>query len=130
MKNLLILLSLIFVNACTPVDTDHCGNSACTEEFISISITITNQENEAYVLDSFRTIVKRTQETFTNEDSLSDDGTYSILNDSQKDKTSFEGEIFIFKGMKNGEIVVSEEFVIKKDCCHISYVSGNQNFTI
>lgn len=130
MKNLLILLSLIFATACTPVDTDHCGNVDCTEEFISISITITNQENEAYVLDSYRTIVKRNSNSFINEDGVTEDGIYNVITDLEKEHTSFEGENFIFEGIKDSTIIVSEEFVVKKDCCHIYYVSGNQNFTI
>lgn len=131
MKNLLVILSIILATACTtPKDTDHCGNMACTEEFRTVTITINNELGEAFELDSFKTIVKRSQEEFTNDDSFSDDGVYSILNDSQKDYTSFDGETFVFEGMKNGLIVVSEEFVINKDCCHISYVSGNTNIII
>jgi hypothetical protein len=103
---------------------------ACTEEFRTVTITIVDQSNQTDVLDSFKTIVKKTEVSFTNEDSFSGDSVYRILDDSQKYYTSFEGENFLFEGMKDGQIVVSAAFVIKKDCCHINYVSSNNQVTI
>ncbi len=129
MRNLFFATFLLFFTSCATSECDE--NIACTEVFVTIEIKLENQQGKPYGIDSYKTINKSTKESFR----LGDVnglrfGTYRVFDDSKKDKTSNKGEIFIFEGLKDGNIVVSEEFVISKDCCHINLVSGKTKVVI
>jgi len=97
---------------------------ACTEEFVSVSIELIDSAGNPYSLDSYKTIKKSSNEVVKINDDFSNDKYYPILNDSHKKETTVDGEIFVFEGLKNNMVVVSEEYIISADCCHINLVSG------
>lgn len=126
----ILLFSILTLAISSCIKTDECKDVVCTEVFKSITIKIIDSQNLPVLLDSYKTIKDSNNETFTIADSFSGDGIYTIIDDSHKHKTATSGSTFIFEGTKNNVVVVSEEFVITKDCCHISLKSGKTEISL
>lgn len=126
MKKIFIIFTIgILIVSCNKKIDCSKNDVACTEEFATIVIELVDSDGNPYILDSYKTIKKSEQEVIVINDDFSNNKYYPVLNDLHKNKTTFEGEIFIFEGVNNNVVVVSEEFVINADCCHINLVSGN-----
>lgn len=120
----LLLIVLIATIGCRPKgDCDL--ERACTMEFRTISIEVRDTAYAPYLLDSTFTIKASTAEVVYVDDHSMDSGHYTIFTDSEMGLTTTLGESFTFKGYRNGELKVSEPFLIRHDCCHINLVAGN-----
>lgn len=53
-----------------------------------------------------------------------------VFTDAQMFDTSVKGEQFLFEAFKDGQKVVSENYVIKHDCCHVIKVSGKDTILL
>jgi len=110
----------IYCQSCDFFSDDPNDQIACTEEFRTITVTITGG-----TLDDFYTIRKSTEETirYSKEDGLTENY-YPILDDSYQSKFVNSRETFTFIGVINEVVVVEENYVIAADFCHINLVSG------
>jgi len=121
MKKLITpLITIILIQSCHLWGEAPDAPRICTEEFRTITVTITGG-----TLDDFYTIRKSTEETirYSKEDGLTENY-YPILDDSYQSKFANSQETFQFIGILNETIVVDEEYVIAADFCHINLVSG------
>ncbi|MEP4535360.1 MAG: hypothetical protein ABJ004_19850 [Cyclobacteriaceae bacterium] len=136
MKHLVILSLLITIinyscdDAGTPPDCS--GNFACTEVFITIGVDIKNSSGQAVTLDSALVTNKKSEISyspyFDNNPGFA--SYYGIANDGDLDEIDFDGTIFLLEGWIDSEKVVSEEFLIGKDCCHILKLDGPDEIMI
>ncbi len=141
MKKLLILSFLFFTivncneNDDAPSDID-CSQVVCTEEFITIVITIKDDSAVAVPLDRFEVLDENTNEDISIP--LSDSGfqnaretgQYPLYNDSFVSENQNTNRSIIFRGFIDSNEVVEALYVISTDCCHVSLASGNTEITI
>ena len=127
---LAFLLVLAAVIGCNK-STEECPqDQMCTEEFRFITLEARDTAQAPYLLDSVHTVVVESGAVVHPMDQMMDPGTYIVLSDNEKNLTSLAGDTFSFNGFKGGELIVTERFVIRHDCCHINWVSGNTSVTI
>ncbi|MFN4123921.1 MAG: hypothetical protein ACK4GL_11535 [Flavobacteriales bacterium] len=88
-------------------------------EFRTIGV-IVNGAN----LDDYFTIRVKTGDTLRFSNNGFHSNYYIVLDDNYQKIIERKSEPFLFIGNENGEIRVSETFVIKADECHINKVSG------
>ena len=123
MKYFTVLFAVVLLfHSCDQMDDDPTNDDlVCTEEFRTITVTITGG-----TLDDFYTIRQSTGDTirYSNEN-LPFPNVYPILDDSFQSIIANSQETFDFIGIIDAEIVVDEEYVIEADSCHINLVSGN-----
>jgi len=120
----LLLIALTATIGCRPKG-DCDPERACTMEFRTIGIEVRDTAFAPYALDSTFTVKASTGEIIHVENHSMYPGHYGILTDSEMELTTTMGESFTFKGYRNGELKVSEPFLIRHDCCHIILVAGN-----
>lgn len=125
---ILLLLSLgIMAIALASCDKGkaNCNNVVCTMEYRMISVRIVDANDSAVVLDDHFTIRKKTGDTAARFSGyVSPDNSYTVVGDEQTKNLYNSQEPYRFVGIKNGAVVVDEEYIISADCCHISKVSG------
>ncbi len=141
-RNLPLYFSVFIFLQCSDKDVkDPCsclGTEMCTDIFKSIHVKLQNKDGRPYALDSFQTRRVATGEIILLNnipDPLSDSvaikwGSYPILTDMNVSQIQKCGEEFNFMGFKNGKTVVSSNYQIGHDCCHVILKKGAQNITM
>lgn len=142
MKKLLLFcfLSLFLVNCNDGDDIDSvsidCTKVACTEQFVTLIVTVKDSSGVLIPLDTFEVIDKESSENLTI--ALSDSGfqmarqsgQYPLYNDSFVSGNQNTKRTLVFSGFINDEKVVISEYVIDTDCCHVSIALGDTDITI
>ena len=124
-----ILLSVLLPNCEKekPSESD-CEGILCTDIFKSVTILIKHSsDNSPVLLTNYKVLLTSDNEDITTKDNdLTDNnGYYVIVNDNSTGliiNNNIEVEI---KGYINDSLVVQKRFIVKKDCCHVSLVSGD-----
>ncbi|MEL6730778.1 MAG: hypothetical protein AAFP83_06535 [Bacteroidota bacterium] len=116
-KHIVIFSSLIllFLGGCGLLD----GPTICTLEFVYVSVEVTGD-----TLDQTYTIQTTTGDTVQQSTEYVFDQRYLVLDDGYQPEMRNREREFRFVGLKNGDIVIDELYVIKADECHIEKVSG------
>ena len=130
---LLVLFSVsLFSCEDENLDSDDCDdNIICTEEFVTISLEITNQKGEPIVLDDFYTFYdSRKKFEYELNDIQLGKGIYPVLTDNEMDEVEREGTTLIFVGEKGGRNIVEHQMVIGHDCCHVILIEGDDKIVI
>ncbi|WMN11705.1 hypothetical protein QYS49_39330 [Marivirga salinae] len=130
---LLVLFSVSFFSCEDEnLDSDDCdGNIICTEEFVTISLEITNQQGDPIVLDDFYTFYdSRKKFEYELNDIQLGTGIYPVLTDTEMDEVEREGTTLIFVGEKGGRNIVEHQMVIGHDCCHVQLIAGDDKIVI
>jgi len=134
MYKLVFYVSLFFlsVTGCTnDVNDFDCSDVACTLDFRSFDVTLTDVDNNPVALDKFTVTDITNNEDLTNE--LNDDqfqearqmGIYPLYGDRFTQLHQNKVIEIVFKGFNNGNEVVSAQFTVGADCCHTEIISGN-----
>ena len=138
MKNTVYLIFFLFLFGCNNRDNNksNCENIACTEEFITILVYIKDDLDNPVALDSIKVTISENGNDITREvndlewQMFRQNGTYPLFGDEYaKDYQNMELEIN-FKGFINDLEVVSANFIVGADCCHVILISGNTNLII
>lgn len=116
----LIVIIALFLTAC---DVDK-KDVICTEIFAAVTIGVTGGD-----LDEYYTIRTSTNDTIRPYQYAFDDA-YVILDDNYLSELRNDEDDFVFVGLINNQVVVSEEFIIKADDCHVVKVSGVENINL
>ena len=127
MRSLLLFFIFFSLISC---EKNTCDQAICTEEFRTVTIQIIDSLGNDVLLDSSVVIRQADQQLIQTNAQYALEGYYDVLTDNQKDKTTDNGETFIFKGFLDNVVVVNEPFVINKYCCHINYISGKTIVTL
>ncbi len=127
----LLLLSLLSY-ACVDDDMsnqDTCAtNLICTEEYRVILVALETNRGAPIRLDRYTVTATETGEmvsfnSFSPFD-VFDVGSYVIAEDSQLESVAMDGTAFTFEGFIDGQMLVSESFLIGHDCCHVVKLEG------
>ncbi len=134
MRSIIILFAVTvcapFLLASSCKKTTTCAKDVmCTQMFATITIQVTDQNGQPVVLDEVYTLRGKNSQKINFEQSNTQGG-YIVLDDSYQKKLEQHTDNFRFVGMKNGQKVVDEPFVIGADCCHISKVSGKETIKL
>jgi hypothetical protein len=102
----------------------------CTEEFRIVPIIIKNSsDNSPVYLTSYKVLRTNDQVDITLPDNNLPDnsGYYTIVNDNSAGLVTNRDTEVEFTGYINDSVVIQRKFVVRRDCCHVSLVSGEIN---
>lgn len=113
-----------------------CTEVACTEQFVTLIVTVKDDSGALIPLDTFEVIDKESSENLTI--ALSDSGfqmarqsgQYPLYNDSFVSGNQNTKRTLLFRGFINDEKIAEAEYMVDTDCCHISIATGDTNITI
>ena len=99
---------------------------ACTEIFISFAYAPLDNTDEPLLLDTYysRNLDNGQTYTFGEADDTRTLGNYTVITDAQIEEINATGTFIRFIGVKDGEIVLEQDFLIGHDCCHIVPLEG------
>lgn len=115
-KIILIIGVLLFSKSCFDNNND---GVICTEIFAAVTVEVTGSS-----LDDYYTVRTSNNDTIRIDESLYGENIYTVLDDNYLPKLKNDRDEFTFIGIIDGQVVVSEEFVISADECHITKISG------
>ena len=122
-----ILLSFL-LTYCEIENKTDCSSAICTMEFRSINIQIRkSSDNTPVVLTSYKVLRTSDNKDITIRDNglYDNNGYYPIVNDNSEGLTINGDTEVEFQGFINNTMVVSRKIIVSRDCCHVSYVSGD-----
>lgn len=126
MKNLIMSVVLVCsspVLLSTSCKQQKCPeNTICTDLFAMVTVKVTDQSGNTVHFDDVYTTRKSNSETIRIKQSM--DGSLIVLDDGYQSKLKQDKDTFYIVGVKNGQKLLHEPYVISADCCHISKVSG------
>lgn len=134
MYKLVFYTSLFFLSVvgCTnDNDVSECSGVACTLDFRSFSVTLTDANNNPVALDQFTVTDITNNEDLTTELSTAQfqdarqSGVYPLYGDQFTQAHQNRAIQIVFKGFVDGNEVVSTQFTAGADCCHAEIISGN-----
>lgn len=115
-KIILIIGVLLFSKSCFDNNND---GVICTAIFASVTVEVTGSS-----LDDYYTVRTSNNDTIRINEDLFGENVYTVLDDNYLPKLKNDRDEFTFIGIIAGQLVVSEEFVISADECHITKISG------
>ena len=139
MKNYFLLLFSFILFASCNNDNDpnenlenDCTTTACTYEFRSILVNIKDSDGNIVKLDKSEVIDSDSKETILDETYNDQTSTefYLLYSDSFQSEIINEEREIIFKGYIDNNEVISSNYVVSSDCCHIFLVEGNLDLII
>lgn len=131
----IILFSAFFILLCISSCQQESIN--CTMEWRALTVKVIDSLNNPIILDDYYTTNKTTGDIFRLKDidSYSDSvqksqGEYFVVTDNQKHWAKNGYCKVIFKGIMNNREVVSEEFGVTANVCHIGDLIGKTTIVI
>ncbi len=134
MRILSLIALLLLLGSCNDDDKDEVAScdetTICTLEFRSITVQLRDTSSNPIALDSFRVVIKSSDEDITIETTVDqmngfrEVGLYPIFDDSFRTRYQNKEETIVLKGIIDNQEVISREFVVGADCCHVSLVEG------
>ena len=134
MKKLYLLL-LVF-GGCERDSSSGCPAIACTDHFATIMVRIENPGGEPVALDSFKVTDLKSDKDLTmavpaaDFELMRDNGSYPIFSDHYSREYRNKETGINFKGFVDDQEVVSADFRVGADCCHVMLVSGDPTIVI
>ena len=125
----MIFCFFLSLSSCSEQATE-CGRF-CTEEFRTIAVSVENQEGDPVALDSYRVINLDNGREITPDLSpdelqqMREQGRYPIINDSYIEEYRKQELNLEFTGLLGGEEVVTENYKVGFDCCHVYHIAGD-----
>ncbi|PRX54189.1 hypothetical protein [Flagellimonas meridianipacifica] len=111
----------------------QCEETICTLVFIRINVSVTDQDENPVALDSFTVtnLANGNDMTISLSESeriaARETGLYPLTQDGILDLN--EERQIQFKGFINDEEVVSSDYTVSTDCCHVGLDSGDLQLT-
>ncbi|MBQ4821504.1 hypothetical protein [Aquimarina sp. MMG016] len=137
-KLFIVVLSILFTLiqiSCNDDDSNSdCENAICTLVLIRFSVSITDQNQNPVALDSFEVIDTENGNDLTiilTPDQLlnaQQSGKYPLIQDGTLGVNQ-ERQIQ-FNGFLNNQEVISSNYTVSTDCCHVNVDSGNLEITL
>jgi len=100
--------------------------AVCTEEFRTVFMTLKTSSGTPFVLDSV-VVTKGGDKIFSEKTDTISSGLFPIITDSEMNDIVKEGSQVTFKGYASGIEIVSEDYKVGHDCCHVVFIQGNQD---
>ncbi len=131
-----LVLLFLFFTGCDNYDPKDCSNQACTEVFKTIVVTIKDSENNPVVLDTYKVTNLENGDDLTRElnnaefEAMRENGVYPLFGDEYaRDFSNKEVEIN-FKGYIDIQEIISSDYKVGADCCHVILISGDPEISI
>ncbi|MFD2518299.1 hypothetical protein [Salinimicrobium flavum] len=132
----LLFLCLVFLfQSCSEKDNEKC-DGACTEEYRTIIVKIVDSEDQPVALDSFKVVNLKNGRDLTIQveeevlQSIRERGSYPLFSDKYVQEYIQQQLDINFTGLIEGEEVVSEDYKVGADCCHVYHISGDLELTL
>ena len=130
----LVALMLLAISTVSCDDNDNCVTVACTEIFVTIEISVVDNNQNPVALDAIEVTDLNSGQDWTIALSpeefaeAQNTGVYplitdGILGDNQERRLEF-------KGFQNNEQVISSDYTVATDCCHIALISGEPRLSL
>ena len=136
-KSITIILLCIFTSSVFTSCNDNdksCQETACTLIFVTINLTIVDQNQDPIVLDSYELINLETNTPITLSFSAAEltqfaqQGIYPVMDDlSMQENQQLNIQ---FRGFINNQEVITQDYTVAKDCCHVGLISGDTEVTL
>ena len=129
LKKLFFLLYVPIIVACTETNHNNQENDcnhidiACTEQFVMISLSVTDANNTPIRLDDYKVHRTDTGKEISSPN-YGMDNYYPIIDDSFQSELANKELTLTFTGFIDNQQVINETYVVSADCCHIYLVSG------
>jgi hypothetical protein len=136
MKTSIYFVFLLFFAGCENNDPNDCTNQACTEVFKTIVVTIKDSENDPVALDSFKVTNLENGVDLTREhnnaefETMRENGVYPLFGDEYARDFSNKEVDINFKGYIDNQEIISSDYKVGADCCHIILISGDPEISI
>ena len=142
-NKLFLALSLFLSLVSTSCNTDdnsnndenaQCEGTICTAIFIRINVSITDQSQNPVALDSFTVTDLASGNNMTITLSATElaeaqeTGLYPLTQDGILDLN--EERRVQFKGFVNDQEVISSDYTVSTDCCHVGLDAGDLQLTL
>ena len=115
-KIILIIGVLLFSKSCFDNNND---GVICTEIFAAVTVEVTGSS-----LDDYYTVRTSNNDTIRINEDLYGENVYTVPDDNYLPQLRNNEDEFVFVGLINNQVVVSEKFLIKADECHVLKVRG------
>ena len=133
---LLALIAAFQLGSCKEDDDSKskCEEVICTLEFVTISVSVTDQNQNPVALDSFEVKDVANGEIFTLELTASEiteaqqSGRYPLVNDGSLGVN--QERQLRFTGFQNNQEVIRGDYTVATDCCHIGLVEGDTELSL
>ena len=136
-KQLTFVLLLLLLYNCSLCDdnTNDCTNIACTEQFVMITVSIVDQEQNPFILDDYKVTDLDNNIDLTNElkeyyKLYMDDGVYPIFDDRFQQTYQNQEIDLQFIGYVDGQEILNEIYSVGADCCHVYLISGDYEIIV
>ncbi|WP_415830520.1 hypothetical protein [Gillisia limnaea] len=138
MKNLSrisLFVMLLFQSCIKGDDVNECPG-ICSEEFRNITVEIKDAEGNPVALDSYRVINTVNGNELSTEINDSEfqyfreNGIYPIFSDLYSEEFRQQEITINFKGYIDEVEVISSNYEVGADCCHVYYISGERELQI
>jgi hypothetical protein len=130
MKQKILLFTLIpfFLVACF----SHKDEKLCTMIYVTIGISVKDTLNNPVVLEKYEVKVVNTNQLLpVHSDSASmAQGLYTLLTDSEISSISEHGTTLRFTGYKDSQIIVTGDYIVNQDGCHVNLISGSETLIV
>ncbi len=132
-------LLYVFLAGCNGTDDQlsiNCDQIACTEIFISFSVTVKDVSGVAIPLDSYEVIDQDSKEDLTPDLSAEEiqlgrqNGTYLLYSDLTDTNTPGISRNIVFKGYIDAVEVISASYQVGRDCCHAALGKGELDLVL
>ena len=124
-----VLCLLLFFQSCS--EKERKCDVACTEEYRTITVSIKDSESKPVALDYYEVVDLENGRDLTLQPSdnefqnMRETGAYPLFSDKYVQEY-FQQQLEIkFTGYINGEEVVSEDYIVGANCCHVYRISGD-----
>jgi len=98
----------------------------CTEVLKVVSVEVKDESDEPILLDSISVVKSGTSEVLFTENPTSTNGVYKLVSDTEINDIVKEGTDVTFYGYSNNSQIISENYKVGHDCCHVVFLSGVQ----
>lgn len=122
-----ILISGVLFTACKEEITEcDIDGAVCTAELRVVSVEIKNGSDKPILLDSISVIKSGSSDVLFTANPTNTDGVYKLISDTEINDIIKEGTDVTFYGYLNDLQIVSENYKVGHDCCHVVYIGGTQ----
>lgn len=111
-----------------PPAKSSCEGVICTMMFAAVAVQVQDAEGQPVILDSTRTL--NASGALVHKGVKNYNGSYTVVDDSYREKLAMRTESFTFVGYIGGQEVVQGMFSISADCCHVSRSGGPEVLTL
>ncbi|MEL7147894.1 MAG: hypothetical protein AAFO69_16090 [Bacteroidota bacterium] len=120
-----LLLFVILVLSGCQEDPANCDEAICYLSIELVTVQVLDQNGMTVSVDSTKTVTASGELIFANYGPFdTEEGYVLILNGTHREQLSDYQNIVILQGWKDGDQVIDQQFLVRKDCCSVLKEDG------